>query len=151
MTSSSRGEEGVLYPCIRALCHSEAHTDREFIGVTRPPTPPPAPPPPPLPPPQAFAFLNSHRQEIKCKFPQPETTNLMLQKRTKRNSTAEKVVHRLMQANLCCPPGSPEKPLRFLSLSRQRMVFLHCVLFCISLIFRLYVETILYKHPVLRI
>lgn len=28
--------------------------------------------------------------------------------RTQRNST-EKVVHRLMQANLCCPPGSPEK------------------------------------------
>ena len=145
MTSSSRGEEGVLYSCIRAVCHSEAHTDREFIGVTYPP------PPPPLPPPQAFAFLSSHRQEIKCKFPQPETTNLMLQKRTKRNSTSEKVVHRLMQANLCCLPGSPEKPLRFLSLSWQRMVFLHCVLFCISLIFRLYVETILYKHPVLRI
>ena len=92
MTSSSRGEEGVLYPCIRALCHSEAHTDREFIGVTYPPTPPP-PPPPPLSPPQAFAFF--YRQEIKCKFPQPEITNLMLRKRTKRNRTAEKVVHRL--------------------------------------------------------
>ena len=71
------------------------------------PPPPPPPPPPPFLPPQAFAFLSSHRQEIKCKFPQPETTNLMLYKRTKRNST-EKVVHRLMQANLCCPPGSPE-------------------------------------------